>query len=552
MPNESEPGQTSSSASEPPRPQPRDALAADFAANANPGGPVYSDQAPIIKWEGGELPRIVDEAEEALIGARLQLYQRGSTLVRVVRRQALSTRDFKRPAGALGIVTVDMAYLTEAMTRAAHWERFDKRSDSMKRINAPAEVARTYLSRVGHWRLPPLLACISAPTLRPDGSLLQRPGYDADMATYFDPCGVAFPEVPEQPDREQAEGALKFLRSVFATFPFVRETGENESVDEAVFIAAMLQALVRRSLDCAPLAAISATVMESGKSLLARCISLIATGVGPTIMRYPETNEEAAKLALSVLMGGESVVLLDNVDRPLEGDWLCIILTEEKYSGRMLGSLETIEVPTATTWLATGNGLVVSGDLRTRTLLCRIDPQVERPGARHFDTDLNDWIPKHRAQLVAAGLTVMRAYQVADIDPRHLVPSWDRYKRWSSMVREPLVWLGMADPCESLRLLEKDDPKRVELLRLLTEWERRYGDKPLTASEVIKDAIAVEDRVYKELIGEIAGDRGGDLRPRKLASYLSHNAGRIVNGMKFEKKGEHDGTTLWRVTKLVH
>jgi hypothetical protein len=101
-------------------------------------------------------------------------------------------------------------------------------------------------------------------------------------------------------------------------------------------------------------------------------------------MRYPETNEEAAKLALSVLMQGESVVLLDNVDRPLEGDWLCIILTEEKYSGRVLGSLEIIEVPTNVTWLSTGNQLVISGDLRTRTLMCRIDPQMERPAERTF------------------------------------------------------------------------------------------------------------------------------------------------------------------------
>jgi putative DNA primase/helicase len=65
------------------------------------------------------------------------------------------------------------------MTRAAAWKKYDGRSEAWKAINAPDIVAQTYLARTGHWKLPRLLSVISAPTLRPDGTILQTPGYDA-------------------------------------------------------------------------------------------------------------------------------------------------------------------------------------------------------------------------------------------------------------------------------------------------------------------------------------------------------------------------------------
>jgi putative DNA primase/helicase len=124
--------------------------------------------------------RIVDSAEAALMqGHHDILFQRGPQVVRVVRQQAMSVRTFKRPAGGLGISVVDKNYLVEELTRAAAWEKYDSRSESWKAMNAPDIVAQTYLARTGHWKLPRLLSVISAPTLRPDGSILQQPGYDA-------------------------------------------------------------------------------------------------------------------------------------------------------------------------------------------------------------------------------------------------------------------------------------------------------------------------------------------------------------------------------------
>ena len=50
-------------------------------------------------------------------------------------------------------------------------------------------------------------------SLRPDGSILDRPGYDPATGLYFDAQGVAFPAIPQRPTREQARAALIVLRA---------------------------------------------------------------------------------------------------------------------------------------------------------------------------------------------------------------------------------------------------------------------------------------------------------------------------------------------------
>jgi putative DNA primase/helicase len=500
---------------------------------------------PLIKWEGGELPRMVSEAEAALIQSGERIYQRGSMVVRVVRRSSMSVRHFLRPVpGTLGIVVCEKPYLVEAMTRAARWRRFDKRSDKEIPINAPEQVAITYLSRGGEWNIPKLWAAISAPTLRPDGTVLQEPGYDEQTGTWYDPCGIDFPRVPEDPTRDNAEAALELLTKAFSSFPF-----EGES-DQSVALALALCSIVRRSLPSAPLGAITAPTPRSGKTLLADCIAILATGVPAPAMQYPEKDEEAAKTALAILTGGDSVVLIDNIERPLQGDWLCSILTSETYRGRVLGRTEMISVPTSTLFLATGNQLVIAGDLRTRTLLCRIDPKCEKPEERAFSTDIRESIMAQRAELVVAGLTLMRAYALSG--ERADIPPWGGFEHWSDRVRAPLVWLGRQDPCASLRFLERDDPTRVELLQMLEGWSLVFGSDPATASQAVKECeAAVSNELLRDAVKAVAEDRGGTLSAKRLGKWLARHAGRIVDGKQFAKSGELHHAVLWKVAKTV-
>lgn len=494
-----------------------------------------------IRWIEGELPRVVDEAEAVLLQNGEQFYQRGAMIVRVVRRKALSARNFNRADGALGLVMVDPPYLVETLTRSANWRRYDKRRDEWRPINCPDRVAVHYLARSGSWRLPRLWAAINAPTVRPDGSVLQEPGHDPSTGILYDPGEVEFGAVAEKPTRLAAELALAILRDAIKSFPFAEE------VDRAVALSLILTALVRRSLPSAPLGAITAPIMGSGKTLLADVIAIIGSGVSAPVMVHPSNDDEARKLLLSILAEGECVVLIDNIERPLSGEWLCTVLTSETFQDRLLGRNVLAQVPTSTLFLATGNQLVLVGDLRTRALLCRIDPKCEHPEEREFAVDLRDTVMKHRPRLVQAALTIIRAFVVSGTAPSDCVKPWGRFEHWSALVRAPLVWLGVQDPCATVKLLEKDDPDRARHLAMLRAWRDCFGAEPHTLREALDRAVQAGASELREALELVGRDRRGELDLLRFGKWMQRIAGRIAGGLQFQRAGERRGSALWQV-----
>jgi hypothetical protein len=489
--------------------------------------------------------------------------------VRVVRRDTPSVRHYKRrPPGALGIVMVDAPYLIESFTRAAQWFKWSSQKGDWVPTNAPEQAATTYIARRGHWQLPRLWSAISAPTLRPDCTVLQEPGYDRETQSWYDNCGIEFPRISESATYDDAKRALKIFSEAFASFPF------ESDADRSVALSLALTALVRRSLPAAPLGCITAPIMASGKTLLADCIAILATGVSAPAMKYADTDEEATKTMLAVLAEGDQVVLIDNVERPLAGDTLCAVVTSEAYRQRVLGRTEMMSVPTTTLFLATGNHLVIVGDLRTRALLCRIDPKTEHPERRPFEGEKREWMTQHRPGLVAAGLTIMRAFRATGQVALDHCKTWGRFERWSDMVRAPLIWLGCEDPCASLDDLEKDDPERVELLRVIAAWEHVLGNEPYTAGEAVQRATrsdaairtSAEEQLHAAL-RDICKERDGTLNSKKLGYWLRKHANRLVSdppapgqsGVSYKpspprrlvRAGEKDHTLLWKVERMT-
>ena len=62
------------------------------------------------------------------------------------------------------------------------------------------------------------------------------------------------------------------------------------------------------------------------------------------------------------------------------------------------------------------------------------------------------------------------------------------FEVWSRLVREPLVWLGLADPCDSYERLADDDPERETLGALMDAWWTCFKDKGKTMKEVWAEA----------------------------------------------------------------
>ena len=499
----------------------------------------------------GELPENVDAAEAVLCEHEVNFFQRGGQLVRWAASHAETVRGIARPGGAVLILNQDADYLLDRLNRLICWQRWNQRLEKNMQCDAPRIVATTLLARRGHWKAKPLVAVINSPTLRPDGSILDQPGYDEATGLLFVNNAVEFESIPQNPTREQALAALAFLKDeVLIGFPFKADH------DRSAALSAILTATVRHALKAAPMHTFNAPVMASGKSLLADVAALIATGHPATIMSFTPDGDEMRKRILSVLMQGDLVVNLDNIEEPLANQTLCSVLTQETFTDRILGSNKTGTAPTLCCWQATGNNLVIAGDLTTRIVPCNLDPKVERPEEREFERNLYDWIPAHRPRLIREALTVLRAYVVAG-RPKQAIKNFARFEDWSGLVRSALVWLVEADPLTGREAIEDGDPIRVKLRALLMAWHATFKSAPATSREAVcraneteRDEEGTERPCYpimREALEEHFTDKSGRANSRYLGEFLKKYAGRVEIGARFDANGISHHAVNWRV-----
>jgi len=495
----------------------------------------------LIEVRAGDLVQIVRKAEaEMIFGGGV--YQRSGDLVRPVRHDAVAGQAAGLaglPPGALRLCEVTTHWLTERFATVATWKRYSETTQTWKAIDPPEQYSKTYLAKTGQWRAPVLTGVVEAPTLRRDGTLLNKPGYDAASGLYVDYAGAPV-SVPESPTREDALAALAVLKEPYSEFQFA-----DPAMGLSIALAATLTATVRRSLRTAPMLAFDAPVMGAGKGLLVKVSALIATGRPAPLLSQGQDEAEAEKRLGSMLLAGVSMINLDNIERPVGGELLCSMLTEPVCNPRILGKSESPEMPCNLTMFATGNNLQFVGDMVRRVLICRIDPGVERPDARRFNRNLNEWIPANRARLLSAALTILRAYIVAG-KPKQPIAPYGSFEEWSDWIRSALVWLGETDPCLSRTALEDDDPILSSLHAVLSLWSRDLGPRVYTAAEVC--AKADGDLLLALL--DVASNRRDQekLDPKRLGKWLLKHKGRVANGLRIVK-GEDSGKkiALWAV-----
>jgi hypothetical protein len=526
--------------------------------------PTPTAQPPTIQLIEGELPRVIDEAEAALLAdiARQQLYQRGELVVRPVRLKlrAADMQGHKRETSGWQLLQVTKPYMIETFTRVARFERWNERAKDWLAKNCPGWVAETYLARAGRWRIPVLLRIVNAPFLRSDGSLCERPGYDPDSALlYILGRGQSFPSVPVAPTLQQARGALTYLDdTLFEEFPFV------EKIDRSVALSLVLTALDRHAMATAPLHAFTSPVAGTGKSLIVDLASLLASGEITPVISQGSNKDETEKRLGAELLSGNTIVSFDNCSSEVDSELLCQALTQRELRVRELGYSRNVRVPITALFTVNGNNLVITNDLTRRTLLCQLDAGVERPETRKFKRKVDEVAREQRGELVAAALTILRGWHAAQtiigIEPM------GSFEEWSYRIRCPLLWLDRADPCDSIKTIRENDPLRSLLNAVLIQWKAALGAvDSFTVQQVIDKAVeqatgqlGIAGRppippapdFYHALI-PIAGAKGGGISNDRLGRWLNKSNGKIVGKLKLARVGNNKGYPLWQVIALT-
>jgi hypothetical protein len=396
--------------------------------------------------------------------------------------------------------------------------------------------------------------------------LIDSDGYDSQtgvMLILND--NSQWPGIPDEPTALDVERALDVIWAPFKDFPF------DGPISRGVFLNGFLTACVRQLLPTAPGIALDAPTAGSGKTLLAKCLSIIA-GDNPAMLPDAGDPEEIRKRLLALLRQNKPVMILDNVTGMLDSSALATVLTAETYSDRVLGLSENIVVPTRTLFLITGNNITIGGDLCRRILTCRIDPKLEMPWKRSFDLDPAEYCRDHRLEMVAAGLTIIRA----GIQSGPTMP--DRtasFELWSDTVRRAVCLvaqngaLDVADPVESIDTAYAMDPETGKLGALLAAWWDIWRDEPIKTATLIKFAQAYrgtdfekEDKkadgedesglMYPELneaVDAICGN-GKTLNSGRLGIWIGKNKARLVDGWRLvegEQSKKSHKSKEWQV-----
>jgi hypothetical protein len=249
------------------------------------------------------------------------------------------------------------------------------------------------------------------------------------------------------------------------------------------------------------------------------------------------------------LRENQAIVNLDNLIHPLDSPDLARALTQFEYGDRLLGVNRMLHLPTNVLWTATGNNLTFKGDLPSRALLCRIDAQEERPEERLFEiADLPAYLRANRKRLVASCLTIMRAYRVAE-RPRQNVRPWGGFDHWSREIREPLIWLGCTDPCNTRELIIVSDPDRESAAEVLHAWQAAFGDRALLVREVVAAAQDGDGELKQALLMVAAKrDDSNQIDARRLGSWCSSKTGRVIDGLRLTPDRKIRRAQVWRVS----
>lgn len=468
------------------------------------------------------------EAENALISQGAPLYSRGQGIVRPVVEEVPAAKNRRTKVARL--VTLSNDGLIDYMARTAKWVRFDMKQKQDVPADPPGRVAGILGSRDGEWKFNPLAGVITTPTLRPDGSLLLGSGYDpATRLLLLQPPSI--PDIPNKPTKDHAARAAKRLDRLLDEFPFVGPASR------AVALSGLITPVVRGALALAPMHVYKAPVAGSGKTYLVDLASGIAIGRICPVITAGKTEEETEKRLGADLMTGQSIILIDNLNGDLYGDHLCQAIEGPFVKVRILGKSEMPTIESRATLFATGNNITIRNDLLRRCLLCTLDPDVERPELRTFKDKPFERILANRGHYIAAALTIVRGYLEAG-QPGKLKPILS-FDDWSDHVRSALVWLGYADPLDTIEKARSEDPDLIRDRRIVRAWTAAVGlDKPKLVSEFISmaggDSSNIEDDEdfnFSQALAELGRD-GRGVTARQLGNWLRQRNGRIYDGLK--------------------
>jgi putative DNA primase/helicase len=539
----------------------KDGPAWDDHEPADPGG-----DRPEVKI-GKDIHRVIADLDRVVGGSDPLLFQRDHEIVAVAGSR-VKEGTAQLHAGTPIIRQLSAASLLPRITehvRTFSWKKVknkDTDEELMHKVDVlpPPAVLSSFLGALDWLHVRPISGITECPTIRPDGSVMQTPGYDAVTGYLYTPNGE-YPRVDDEPTHSDAVRAYAHLAEVFCDFPYV-----DPSHLSAV-VASIIAIIVRPAIEgSVPAFVQDASSRRSGKTLQVDVISLITCGRPASRMTYPEDDEELEKVMASYAMIGARMINFDNIEGMFGGPALDKCITAiDTVDLRVLGVSQLKTLTWRAVVFASGNNVRGRGDILERVLAPRLESPLEHPEKRDLRTlrhpRLRDWTRENRARLVHCALTIIRAYCVAG-RPKQSVENWGGFEAFTELVVHALVWVGAPNPLGARRGGDADeDPARVAERTLVHGWDalcRSLASASLSVSAAIralypppkKDEPPDGHDDVREAIAELTRAPSGFAPDtRKLGDAVRKLKRKPYDGLRFESDGSTGGVARWKVVR---
>jgi hypothetical protein len=425
------------------------------------------------------------------------------------------------------------AYLADHVT--SYVVKTDPRTETSEEIRElfMPKTCGTILGRKD-WPLPPLRGVVTSPVVRPDGSLIQTPGYDQATGLYLHPRVPLRRLQPHVSTESLATARRIVLDEMLHDFPWV------QPADRAHFLGALLTPILRPYFyGPTPMFIITATAPGSGKSLLKDILKALY-GIADTA--WPENDTELRKsITTQLYTTGQPVVVLDNLPNGhvIKSPVLSALLTQEHWGDRVLGSTASVTMPNDRLWVLTGNGMRTGGDNGRRAMWVRLDPNCPDPDQRDgFRVgDLRPWLRANASTVVAALVTMVRAW-LAD-GARTIRTRKGDYSEWATILAGLLAFLGVDGWMADRDDLVGQDDELLEWAAFLTAWLDKLGAEAQPVSTVL---AALHDTVPRD------ARTGEPPNANILGHWLKARDGRYFGDVKpvlvLDRRNKRN---LWRV-----
>lgn len=531
---------------------------------------------PKIRFHPSTLTAHADEAELAMrVDPDGEPVFSHAGAYAVIRQRAVSSvREAQSGETSAVIIHLDAASLRERLMASAGFYVM-KGKDYVSDAPAPMLV-ETLVSRRGG-EAPPLVGLLQAPTVLPDGRVIAQPGYDSETGLYaafgagvfpavrcydirdLKPLDIFCDEADEANHRRvAAECELAKRHATEAREWIDREwLGEFSfatKLDASAAVAGAMTAVVRPVCGLAPAFNVSGAAVGSGKTTLSLAMAAPASGSVPAVLNWPEKEEEMRKVVTSVLVSGRRALTFDNLrdGATVESVTVAKLLTSETIEDRLLSRNTLATVSTAVFVALSGNNLILSGDMASRTIGIYLDAKVENPAGRTFKRDVLRWTTENRGEIVAKLLTIVKAYldSGAPLQGGHAT----RFATWDRMVRQAIMWAGGEDVGQKIADAQQDDPDSQALAALMDAW---CFTEPVTAGE-IGDAIegaaikGTSDEEHQALVKAVRMLAGSlprqQVDPRKIGLTLKKYANRRVGNRRITSTYDgHKKQHRWQI-----